>query len=230
METLNLRNPWNGSNEQFCSRTKDYTLVWSKSETYSNESVTNPVPQRVAVLETLNLRNPWNGSNEQFCSRTKDYTLVWSKSETYSNESVANPVLECFPVKDIDEVSSGALEEFRLNGKECDLDEFDRYQIQDRIISNPVQHIIQPTIPRKNRKKIKTFCVFCKNNKESSPVYNSHVLKDPNGKVLCPVLRKYTCPVCGSNGDNAHTVKYCPQNHTFGNYLNKMIVKSFKNY
>lgn len=178
-------------------------------------------------MEMLNSRYTTKSSRGQFCSQ---YTNDWRKSETYLDDSLTNPGLECFSVKDIDEVSSGALEEFRLNGRECDLDEFDRYQMQNRILNNPLQHIIQPTITTKNRKKTKNFCVFCKNNKESYSVYNSHILKDPNGKVLCPVLRRYTCPMCGSKGDNAHTIKYCPQNETFGNYLNKMIVKSFKKH
>ncbi|XP_071788899.1 nanos homolog 2-like [Asterias amurensis] len=57
-----------------------------------------------------------------------------------------------------------------------------------------------------------TWCVFCKNNGESEEVYTSHVLKNSLDKVACPRLRAYTCPMCGVNGDNAHTVKYCPSN------------------
>ncbi|XP_071789261.1 nanos homolog 3-like [Asterias amurensis] len=57
-----------------------------------------------------------------------------------------------------------------------------------------------------------TWCVFCKNNGESEEVYTSHVLKNSLDKVACPRLRAYTCPLCGVNGDNAHTVKYCPSN------------------
>ncbi|XP_071949065.1 nanos homolog 1-like isoform X2 [Antedon mediterranea] len=56
------------------------------------------------------------------------------------------------------------------------------------------------------------WCVFCKNNGEVETVYMSHVLKNGDGKVRCPILRKYTCPICGMNGDHAHTIKYCPRN------------------
>uniref|UniRef100_A0A7N5K379 Nanos-type domain-containing protein n=1 Tax=Ailuropoda melanoleuca TaxID=9646 RepID=A0A7N5K379_AILME len=41
-------------------------------------------------------------------------------------------------------------------------------------------------------------------------LYTTHILKGPDGRVLCPVLRRYTCPLCGARGDNAHTIKYCP--------------------
>ncbi|KAM9332631.1 nanos homolog 2-like [Pholidichthys leucotaenia] len=54
------------------------------------------------------------------------------------------------------------------------------------------------------------YCRFCKQNGESSRVYGSHRLKSDQGKVCCPVLRKYTCPVCGATGDSAHTRRYCP--------------------
>uniref|UniRef100_A0A4W3K1E6 Nanos C2HC-type zinc finger 1 n=1 Tax=Callorhinchus milii TaxID=7868 RepID=A0A4W3K1E6_CALMI len=53
-------------------------------------------------------------------------------------------------------------------------------------------------------------CVFCRNNNESITLYTTHILKSPDGRVLCPILRRYTCPLCGANGDNAHTIKYCP--------------------
>jgi len=58
--------------------------------------------------------------------------------------------------------------------------------------------------------KIYTYCTFCKNNGESEAIYGTHYLKDATGVVTCPILRAYTCPICGQNGDKAHTVKYCP--------------------
>ncbi|XP_065920390.1 nanos homolog 1-like [Dysidea avara] len=57
-------------------------------------------------------------------------------------------------------------------------------------------------------------CVFCRNNGEEESFYASHSLKDSEGRVTCPVLRAYTCPICGANGDEAHTIKYCPQNQS----------------
>ena len=59
-------------------------------------------------------------------------------------------------------------------------------------------------------------CVFCRNNGESESVYTSHVLKDGDGRTSCPILRAYTCPICKANGDNSHTIKYCPMNQNAG--------------
>uniref|UniRef100_H9GTL0 Nanos-type domain-containing protein n=1 Tax=Anolis carolinensis TaxID=28377 RepID=H9GTL0_ANOCA len=56
----------------------------------------------------------------------------------------------------------------------------------------------------------KEICNFCKHNGESKQVYSSHRLKGMDGTVECPILRKYTCPVCGAMGEKAHTLKYCP--------------------
>uniref|UniRef100_A0A803TQK8 Nanos-type domain-containing protein n=1 Tax=Anolis carolinensis TaxID=28377 RepID=A0A803TQK8_ANOCA len=56
----------------------------------------------------------------------------------------------------------------------------------------------------------KEICNFCKHNGESKQVYLSHRLKGMDGTVECPILRKYTCPLCGATGEKAHTLKYCP--------------------
>ncbi|XP_037341807.2 nanos homolog 1-like [Pungitius pungitius] len=53
-------------------------------------------------------------------------------------------------------------------------------------------------------------CVFCRNNGAPEEVYGTHILKTADGRVLCPILRAYTCPLCSANGDHAHTIKYCP--------------------
>ncbi|CAH8561455.1 unnamed protein product [Heterobilharzia americana] len=54
-------------------------------------------------------------------------------------------------------------------------------------------------------------CVFCRNNNEPKEVYTSHKVKDRSGRVTCPFLRKFTCPLCGATKDNAHTIRYCPK-------------------
>jgi len=56
------------------------------------------------------------------------------------------------------------------------------------------------------------FCVFCKNNGEDEAYYLSHTLKDDFGRVRCPVLFNYICPICGATGAVSHTIRYCPDN------------------
>ncbi|MGH0190725.1 UNVERIFIED_CONTAM: hypothetical protein FKN15_050275 [Acipenser sinensis] len=54
-------------------------------------------------------------------------------------------------------------------------------------------------------------CGFCKQNGETVQVYSSHWLRTEDGKVCCPVLRKYVCPFCKATGDRVHTRRYCPR-------------------
>ena len=53
-------------------------------------------------------------------------------------------------------------------------------------------------------------CVFYRNNNEPRSMYMNHKVRDREGRVSCPVLRRYECPLCHQSGDNAHTLKYCP--------------------
>lgn len=71
-----------------------------------------------------------------------------------------------------------------------------------------------PTIAKKgNGKRSKPqVCVFCRNNGEDESVYSTHALKAPDGKVTCPILFAYECPICRATGETAHTLKYCPRN------------------
>ncbi|XP_049847751.1 protein nanos isoform X2 [Schistocerca gregaria] len=55
-----------------------------------------------------------------------------------------------------------------------------------------------------------TWCRLCKNN--GSLNYRSHQLKDNEGKIVCPVLQMYVCPICGATGPDSHTENYCPWN------------------
>ena len=40
--------------------------------------------------------------------------------------------------------------------------------------------------------------------------YMSHRVKDDNGRTTCPVLRSYSCKLCGATQDEAHTETRCP--------------------
>ncbi|KAG9472463.1 hypothetical protein GDO78_019409 [Eleutherodactylus coqui] len=55
-----------------------------------------------------------------------------------------------------------------------------------------------------------TGCSFCRHNGEAPRFYEAHSLKDSRGKVVCPILRSYTCTQCGATGEQAHTRRFCP--------------------
>ena len=157
-----------------------------------------------------------------------DADQVWSGTETDLDEtaflcsfsSAFNDLydFEFFrKVDHLDNIRRGSLEEFRRNGKEYDLDELDSFQLKHRsLISDGTISKHPGDKKTATRTKSKKYCVFCKNNGESESVFNSHVLKDCRGKTVCPILRRYKCPLCGTSGDNAHTIKYCPTQSTIG--------------
>lgn len=102
--------------------------------------------------------------------------------------------------------------DFCTNGIEQDLDEYDLYQINLRSMICPVNKSNRSCLLSNHTTPNRVSCVFCRNNGEPLSIYGSHVVKDTFGRVTCPILRRYTCPICRSSGDDAHTIKYCPLN------------------
>eukprot|EP00794_Sanderia_malayensis_P005642 gene5642-6338_t len=93
---------------------------------------------------------------------------------------------------------------------------------QNQLNNNRQEHILPPgvvpptsNVPQRQPTNVQV-CVFCRNNGETEAVYSSHILKDAEGRTTCPILRAYTCPICKANGDNSHTIKYCPLNQHVG--------------
>nr|QFQ59534.1 nanos1 [Clogmia albipunctata] len=82
-----------------------------------------------------------------------------------------------------------------------------------KIYTNQLRSQLKALQKSKDRKSVE--CKFCKNNGEDERQYKSHQFQDADGKVQCPVLRKYECPICHQSGDSAHTVKYCPKKRIF---------------
>lgn len=74
-------------------------------------------------------------------------------------------------------------------------------------------------------------CVFCENNGSEEEVYKSHVLRDINGNISCPILRGYKCPICKASGDKAHTLRFCPEKKYYYSKSfdpkNKFTIKDF---
>lgn len=113
--------------------------------------------------------------------------------------------------------------DFSTNGIETDLTAHDEYRSRLRrnyaLASGnaPVNADLGGRTDEANRFKLykSTVCVFCKNNGENLSVYGTHTLKDQLGMVSCPILQRYTCPVCGASGPTAHTLRYCPYNTSY---------------
>lgn len=94
-------------------------------------------------------------------------------------------------------------------------EQFRDFKLKPKILTEPNR--MDGPAGRKGRSRTRrpnsVQCVFCVSNGEDEKVYRTHMLKDPDGRVTCPVLRLYSCPICNNNGgDSAHTIKYCPKN------------------
>ena len=142
----------------------------------------------------------------------------WEDPSEHSQNLIC---LSAIPNYHLDYARSIEWYDFYINGVDHNLDEYDVYKI--RVRSSPSRY--QPAHNNRQGSVSRGLfdsrctaaskphsCVFCKNNGEPLSVYGSHVLKDDCGRVTCPILRRYTCPICSSSGDLAHMLKYCPLN------------------
>lgn len=139
-------------------------------------------------------------------------------SRVYASATYYNPFTNYLGLHEI--VRNGFKEKPALHEQLCNVDSelsssnstdfaYDGLKTNPLPPSPPLQRDLNTKLSSQQAKKKTPVCVFCRNNGESVGLYTSHYLKDADGKVTCPVLRAYTCPLCGANGDTAHTIKYC---------------------
>lgn len=76
-------------------------------------------------------------------------------------------------------VVEDVMEEFRHNGRD--------FEYCPDLDPDVTKHITPRR--KKNKKPLPNECVFCRNNGEEESYYRQHLLKDADGRVLCPVLR-----------------------------------------
>lgn len=80
-----------------------------------------------------------------------------------------------------------------------------------RIKNSPTLVSVQPLpTPDSSSIPIKLDCTFCRNLGMSEEVATSHVIRNSEGKVICPELRKRSCSLCGATGENSHSAVFCP--------------------
>lgn len=109
------------------------------------------------------------------------------------------------PPFDLDEVR----QDFDNNGEHCDEESPKRKPLVNLNLPLKANKLLSKKALKIAKAQRPNHCRFCENNKESSHVFNSHSLRDNAGRLTCPRLRKYSCPICGASGDDAHTVRYC---------------------
>ena len=136
------------------------------------------------------------------------YTYNGDLTDNFQRSQSQEPAFKCLPPPSMR--LNKAMRDQIINGS---------YQNQvnnrpDKVIpTGPLQVPVSSTTRPQANVQV---CVFCRNNGESEAVYSSHILKDAEGRTTCPILRAYTCPICKANGDNSHTIKYCPLNQNAG--------------
>ena len=73
-------------------------------------------------------------------------------------------------------------------------------EILKKLQSHEINSLLNVSSPRSSRqpsmewRRSQEYCRFCKSNGENVETYSSHVTKEKDGVVKCPVLRDYVCP------------------------------------
>jgi hypothetical protein len=80
----------------------------------------------------------------------------------------------------------------------------------------------------KKMNNVKKYCKVCHDSGKTEEQYTSHFTRenrDPNSKVICPILKSLECRYCCKSG---HTVKYCTILKNKNNYNNNNFKKNKK--
>ncbi|KAH8307629.1 hypothetical protein KR044_005897, partial [Drosophila immigrans] len=168
-----------------------------------------PIPQSLATAHWMSLNNYREQLNNVWRSMSVSYIPNVTNNAGMTAPSQKNPVGLTLPL-DHNVMHSNAnnvnfsntkVNKRYVNGKAKD-------SVRQPNDSYLTRSFVQYNffIPQVNR-----HCVFCENNNEPEALVNSHSVRDTHGRVLCPKLRTYVCPICGASGDSAHTIKYCPK-------------------
>ena len=70
-------------------------------------------------------------------------------------------------------------------------------ELMRKLQSHEINSLVNLGSPRSSSlewRRAGEYCRFCRSNGETIEVYSSHVTKERDGVVKCPVLREYVCP------------------------------------
>lgn len=183
------------------------------------------VSQNLAFLEYLLLSPQFGSLSSNENSRSSSpfsipdiFETNWLQTESLDSTSYTKGVINIgvLPSYPLDYARTIESYDFCINGIEKELNEYDIYQINLRSKYSERDNATAKPPSKISGQENSWFkpqyltCRFCQNNGEPLSVYRNHSQKDKHGRVTCLKLRHYTCPICGSSGDKAHTIKHCP--------------------
>lgn len=143
-----------------------------------------------------------SGSCSPPSSLSMDFSSCQSSSPSSSNSSSQPPIGPMMTATNTHMTSNPI--EIGCNNQTAGKRQLPSSKAQAEVINRCIEKNIKYRCLNKSM-----ICSFCKNNGEPEVIYQSHSLKDSIGRITCPLLRNYVCPICGESGQNAHTITYC---------------------
>jgi hypothetical protein len=151
-------------------------------------------------------RNGWNRGNNRDCNGN------WRQNHQQETRRSADLPQANYPVMDADNLNLEHRDEMPIQEL---VEKFKEFKVKPKLLCHEDKN--KTMYDSKGRLRLRKpsvmQCAFCISNGEEEHVYRSHILKDADGRVVCPVLYMYNCPICrNGGGPRAHTVRYCPLN------------------